>query len=119
VPSRRREPEHYAGIASVILEDYGPVRMMVETDRQLSRVGSWYSMVGHFLRGGSRTHDARHYERRLRSMEGWGVSGLILDGPAEIRGRYVRNEPLETDPDRIEEYAITHDLVSDANAPGS
>lgn len=127
-PGGAPPPRPVSRRAGVILEGYGPVVMSIEKHSQLKRAGQWYNVAGHYLRGGTTggkghvERDVHYWAARLQSMEGYTVSGQILEGPSDLVGTYVRNEPLETDPDVIDDWferIAELDLISDANTPGS
>lgn len=113
-PTARR-----AGTATVILEGYGPLTLEIFSPNQMRIAGVYYNAVGWMLRGGSTNYDYNHYASRIESLEGYTFSGRVIGGPSQYVGTYIRNEPLETSPDMIADWANQVDLVSDANKPGS
>jgi hypothetical protein len=94
----------------IVLYEYGPVVMDITDPSEQSTAGAYYNAVGNMLNGGSQQHSLEHYIDKVESFEGATVSGVIIQGPDQLIGQSIADQPLAVDVDELYEIASALDF---------
>ena len=95
-----------------------PMQLLVDIQDNSERTaaGTLYNYIGHMLEGGSAELSYGEYVQRIQDMEGYSVSGRVVDGPDWLIGEMLDDVPFVTDIDDLYDVADAGDFDDDPYA---